>query len=74
MSETKTITVEVFRDPDGKPTCSLVWGHQSCQWVGSRAMGMKEICLLTGIDLRRVPNGVGFLQPVHSCPLWKDEA
>lgn len=70
MSETKTITVEVFRDPDGKPTCSS--DHKTgkcCGLMLTRKYGSIDFCGWTGEDIEREG---GFTRPHSLCPIWKD--
>lgn len=70
----KIIEIQAYRDSNGKPTCSLVWGEKSCKWVGTRRMGTQEVCMATGSILDRDPVGIGYLQPACGCPIWDVKA
>ena len=79
MTETKTIEIAVFRDPDGHPTCRSQEG--ACPMMGARKFGVVEVCMFTGGDIHRRPHGADkrdivrnpedhYLRPVDGCPVW----
>lgn len=82
--EHRTLTVEVYRDTDGAPTCCANWDTARCKFMATRKLGTVEVCGLTGEDLHRRPAdwqrgdivanpGLHWLRPVDSCPLWAKE-
>lgn len=75
MSETKTITIAVYRDTEGKPVCGFNFRDGSfCLFLRVLNFGTVDSCGWDGSDLERLPKPVGFLRPHSLCPLWKDEA
>ena len=64
---TVTISVKVFLDGDGLPTCCK--DFDICQFCKKAGRNEME-CALTGDVLGR-RRGVG-LEPSRSCPLWKE--
>jgi hypothetical protein len=77
MSETKTVTYTLHRDPDGYPTCASRWDGARCALLlvrGTRLGG--EQCGATGDWLVRAlgPGEVDiskrYLRPTPGCPLW----
>ena len=74
MTEHRTITIEVFRTPQGEPTCSAEAYKQDCRWLAVRGFGMLDVCILSDRALeRRGPDGTGYLIPDCKCPLWHGE-
>ncbi len=74
MTEHRTITIEVFRTPQGEPTCSAAAGKQDCEYLTSRKYGLVAVCLFGWVDLdRRGADGTGYLIPSKACPLWHGE-
>ena len=76
MNEQRNITIEVFRDKEGHPTCSknLETG-EFCRFLRTSHMGCREHCgYATRNDtLERRNAGEGTLIPHKDCPVWKDE-
>lgn len=84
-TETRSVTVKVFRDNDGYPTCCKYIVDQQCQFLTTRKMGTVEVCGFTGLDLRRGWHGMGEkdyamewdenhrLRPGKGCPIWTAE-
>ncbi len=79
VSETKTITVPVFRDPEGNPTCiANAETGEACPFFRVQKFGMHETCLFAAVEttglqterMQRRDNGKGFLIPLACCPLW----
>ncbi len=75
-TETRTITVQAYRDEDGQPTCAADFqqGHV-CRFLGSRKFGTQDTCLAKNTDVFRRFSGppYGFLVPVVGCPVWSEE-
>ena len=75
-TETRTITVQAYRDEDGQPTCAADFqqGHV-CRFLGSRKFGTQDTCLAKNNDVFRRVSGppYGFLVPVVGCPVWSEE-
>jgi hypothetical protein len=67
---TVTISVKVFRDDAGLPTCCKDFPAgdicQFCNWAGRNEIE----CALSGDVLGR--RSGGNLEPSRSCPLWKE--
>ena len=77
MSETKTITVPVFRDPEGNPTCARNFKAGAvCQFYRTQRFGCHETCVFAkeshkGITTAMERRGeTGSLIPLACCPLW----
>ena len=71
--KTKTIEIEVFETPDGKPTCASDFrtGKQ-CKFLLTRKFGTELLCGFTGNDDKLEDykmDGTGYLKPCESCPL-----
>lgn len=80
MHETKTITYELHRDPDGHPTCAADWESARCAllWVRGTRLGGEQ-CAATGDWIERkvapgqhpiVDLAKRYLRPTPACPLW----
>jgi len=70
MTETRTITFRVFRNPSGEPTCcadALTGAH--CKFLGAKEFGLVPVCMAVGEDLHRASDA-GWLVPNGDCPLW----
>jgi len=75
MPEYRTFTFEVYRTPDGEPTCSAKAGEQDCKYLMFRKWGTMPICGDSGHELyRRGPDGTGYLIPDRECLMWYGEA
>ncbi len=82
MTESIAIIVERFSDPDGVPTCCRHVGDQQCRFLGSRNLGLVEVCGLLGAELHRfgyVPGSTdwaadGWVRPATGCPVWEGAA
>lgn len=71
LIETKTITVKVYRDKNGKPTCmSDLPAGRICQWLRVQKFGTIEICIATDEKISRDNGGRGYTRPVLTCPIW----
>ncbi len=75
MTEHVTIRIEVFRTPQGEPTCcENAFANQMCRWLSSRKFGLVPMCGMNFKDLdRRGADGTGYLVPDDRCPLWQGE-
>lgn len=75
-TEARTIQVQAYRCPDGKPTCSTErggeYGGQSCPMRSSRNWGvlpdLTQFCAWTNADLQR--DSAGYLRPCDGCLVW----
>lgn len=83
ITETRTIEVQAYRDPDGAPTCCADWTTARCRFITLRKFGLVDVCACTGEDLQRLPAGAGYddpvedpwnhyVRPVAGCPIWGD--
>lgn len=67
-----------YRTPDGDPTCAIS-PDEKCSFLFARRFGTEEICNGTGCAdqdrplLKRGGGGIGYLEPVKECPLFKNE-
>ena len=79
MRETRTLTIAVYRDPDGHPTCRTAAGE--CKFMMARKFGLVDVCGFVMQDIQRRPHGADrrdmvrdpekhYLRPVEGCPLW----
>lgn len=72
--ETKTLEFEVFRDPDGKPTCARhVAEGKVCRFLRSSGFGGKYHCGFNNDERIFEGKGCDFLKPIKNCPFWKNE-
>lgn len=72
--ETRTISLPVYRTPDGEQTCAIgTTNDTQCKFLGVRKFGQKSVCMLgENVDLfRRGADGLGYLIPHAGCLLWK---
>ena len=67
----KTLKIEVFKAPDGTPTCSSIASPAcACIFLGSKHFGQKYVCLYpSNFETEIVRGHNGYFQP-HKCPLW----
>jgi len=79
--ETKTITVPVFRDPEGNPTCIAdVTTGKVCKFFRTQRFGCHETCAFAEYSQRGLTQAMerrgelGFLIPLPNCPLWNQDA
>lgn len=70
--ETRTLTLSVYRTPDGRPTCCRDgWAGDLCQMLGYTTRG--SVCRFTGAAVMPYAWDAGpWLQPPGDCPLWRD--
>ena len=83
--ELRQITVEAYRDADGRPTCCADWGRARCRFVVSRNLGTFYSCTAVGEDLLLRPYDLPYkydlpnlddvkddklLRPIEGCPVW----
>lgn len=75
MAEFKTIKIEAFRTPSGRPTCAVdVPAGKVCRFLGTRRFGLVDFCMLGAqVDLDRGLEGEGYTIPHDECEVWKDE-
>ena len=69
-SEPKTISVQRYRSPDGRPTCCL--NHAAgltCRFLGARKFGTVDVCLL-GERRDLAPRTTDFQRPDKLCEVW----
>jgi len=70
MTQTyKTITIQTFRDPEGKPTCRSNEG--TCKLLKTAKWGTVAICGWDQYEILQYTEGFQFLKPNDSCPLIK---
>ena len=81
-SETRTISILVYRDSDGKPVCGKNFQTgEICKYLGVRRMGLQDSCMLgENTDLFRKILTKGefkgeqdYVRPHENCPLWHGE-
>ena len=73
----KTIKIQAYQTPDGKPTCSVDFlGGQFCQFIMKRRFGTEYVCgaLSENLDSYFDPSlgDYTYLKPGKACPVWKD--
>ena len=69
----KTIEIEVFVSPDGKPTCCLnVLEKKFCRFMMTTRFGTQEICNVTNKELFRDDTGEGWVRPCDGCFIWSE--
>jgi len=69
--EQKTITVNCYRTPDGKPTCASDFScGDVCQFHGTTHYGTRDVCMI-GDGESIYKYGEGFMCPTSSCIVWK---
>lgn len=73
--ETRTLTVPVYRTPDGRPTCAKHFmTGECCRFLRTRTFGTREMCSLSnGVELNRSDDRLGYIIPHSSCPLWNNQ-
>jgi len=73
-TETRTITVQAYRDEDGQPTCAGRTEEAGCcRFVGVTGAGSRPFCLSSIDSLLRRSGGSGSLIPAEGCPVWSGE-
>lgn len=73
MSETKTLVVQVYRDPKGQPTCCRdVTEGQVCKFLRTEFFGTRDVCSILDVQLFRDTDWTGWVRPWAACPLWGD--
>jgi len=84
VSETRTITLPVYRSPDVEPTCARDFKTgEGCQLLRVGGIyGKYEFCALavgstkySALSRRAAPDGTpgtGYLIPSPDCPLWRE--
>lgn len=74
IPETRTLTVPVYRRPDGVPTCQPHDGTDDvCQWLVmmSCCFKLRLMCTAIGDDIQLTgDDGEGWAIPHKNCPLW----
>lgn len=70
MTEHRTITLEVFRTPQGEPTCCAKAKEQECALLDHIRFGTIAVCTMVRTFLHRGADGTGYLIPDCKCPLW----
>lgn len=74
MIESRTISIDVYRSPDGKPTCCLDFTNgYICKFLRTTLFGTRDVCLITGIAPMRDAGGVGWTRPVFGCVFWDNK-
>lgn len=83
--EARNVTIEVFRDDGGHPTCCKYAASHQCKFLTMRGRYMVDACGFTGLDLKRGWHGMGEkdyamewdenhrLRPGKGCPIWTAE-
>lgn len=69
--ETRSVTVEVFRDGDGKPVCMSP--GKFCQFLAYKKFGWARACQLTGLELEYEDFEAKVIRPNSQCPIWTAE-
>lgn len=73
-TETRTITVQAYRDKDGNPTCAADFIAGSvCRFYGTTGIGFGEVCLATTKQIQRRDIDSWSTIPVEGCPVWSGE-
>ena len=74
---TRKLSVEVYRDRLGQPTCALDFEKgRACTFHRVQQFGCGDTCVFAesygrrSQSLIRYPN-TGFLKPLNNCPIWK---
>ena len=68
----KTISVEIFTDPYGEPTCCADHiAGKTCRFLGTRYFGSLSVCMLGGY-ITLTTKDTGFLRPHDDCELWRE--
>jgi len=82
-TERRTIQVDAYRSPDGRPACAVdLSTGRACPFLRVTGMcGTKDCCavvLTSGwkgdglpATLSRDKEGTGYLRPVAGCPVWR---
>ena len=80
-AETKTITVQTYRDPEGNPTCARDFETGAvCQFYRTQRLGCHETCVFAAPSHKGITQAMerrgklGFLIPLPNCPLWNRDA
>ena len=72
--ETRTITVQAYRDKDGNPTCAADFSAgRVCRFYGTTGLGLGEVCLATTKQIQRRVLDSWSTIPVEGCPVWSEE-
>jgi hypothetical protein len=68
----KTIEVNTFLDNNGGPTCGYALGRarEECPFYYGDPSGSNEACAINNEPLVRNYNGMGYLIPTRTCPIW----
>ena len=73
-TETRTITVQAYRDKDGNPTCAAdLTAGLVCQFYGTSHLCLWEVCLATTKQIQRRYIDSWSTIPVEGCPVWSEE-
>ena len=71
MSETRTITLPVYRTPDGEPTCARNFSiGEVCELLRVGVVEGTQMCAVATHVVRYL-DGFGYLIPAKDCPLWR---
>lgn len=70
MSETRTISIPVYRDPEGRPVCMNAFGVRHCCRLFVFGAG-GNWCAFSGRDIKPASDGIH--RPTPNCPLWRDD-
>lgn len=69
-TETKSVTVKVFRDDKGQPVCMSA--GKFCQFLAYKKFGWVRACQLTGCELEYEDFEAKVIRPSSQCPLWRN--
>jgi hypothetical protein len=76
MTETRTISITVHRDSDGKPTCCTNIETATCPYLLFSTFGQQPVCAM-GINTDVFDSSgkgvTGLIRPHKNCPLWQGE-
>jgi hypothetical protein len=69
MSEYRTIRIQVYRDPEGRPTCASNFRDGSlCTFLYFQRFGTEIGCGALSKQVFHDDNG--FITPLKACPVW----
>lgn len=64
----KTIQVETYTTPDGRPTCGVdAMNNKFCMFYRVRNFGTQGVCAVTSEDVFYYEDGIGYQKPCKGC-------
>jgi hypothetical protein len=68
MDHIKLLEVEIYRTPEGKPTCASDYRTgKVCEFLRTRKFGTVNVCFFGDRDML----DEGYQAPHDGCPIWK---